>query len=350
MFHKIFVNFVVMASLMLAIGGFQHIEGSQHYPHEMIFLGDSISDNGNAQPSEQIPSIPYPLVVSATPITNGVTFAGLLGNRLEIGDVIPSTQGGLDFAYAGALVIDNVPSLGNPGLPIISLLNQVNLIPKSESRQTPVFSFGGANDFIRPILDGSYNFPSGLTIAQGMAEVLKKVHHKGFKTQVISNMPNLGALPFIQTIGLTSVFTPLSEQFNAELKAQLEELSFPVVQIDTFSAFSLITANPARYGFPHGTEVPQPNANLAGYMFYYDGVHPSEALDRIFADYVFAQFEAANCFGALPEYSFAVFRQQNTSILQQLYPAACPWVVWLWFDNIYQWKYNSVAEGTYFWI
>lgn len=310
MFRKIFTNLMIM----LAVSSLQ---AAHHYPHEMIFLGDSISDNGNAQPSESFP----PFVVSATPITDGLTFASLLGSRLGIGDVIPSTQGGLDFAYAGALVINNVQSLGNPGLPLISLFNQIDLIPTSVPRSTPVFSFGGANDFLRPILDHSFIFPSGASVADAMVTVLQKAHDKGFKTQIISNMPNLGAIPFIVSIpGLSAILTPLSAEFNAELTAQLKNLSFPVIQIDTASLFALITANPAKFGFPNGANLPVPNANLAGYMFYYDGVHPSEALDRIFAEYVFAQFKAADGFGAMAEYPMAIFRQQNTSILQQLYP------------------------------
>ena len=320
MSHRTIANILMRVSLLLAVAGFPLLEGSNHYPHQMIFLGDSISDNGNAQPSEQIPSLPYPLVVSATPITNGLTFAGLLGSKLDIGYVIPSTQGGLDFAYAGALVLNNVASLHNPGLPIISLFNQVGLISREVSRRTPVFSFGGANDFLRPILDGTFIFPTGASVADAMVAVLEEVHSKGFKTQIVSNMPNLGAIPFIVTIGESATLTPLSEQFNAELTAQLETISFPVVQVDTASLFSLVTADPAKYGFPNGAAVPAPNANLAGYMFYYDGVHPSEALDRIFAEYVFSQFEAANGFGNLAEFPLAVFRQQNTAFLQQLYP------------------------------
>jgi outer membrane lipase/esterase len=234
--------------------------------------------------------------------------------------VTPSTIGGLDFAYAGALTIQDVQSLNNPGLPLISLYNQIDLIPKKVSRKTPVFSLGGANDFLRPILDGSFNFPSGTEVATNMVEVVKKVKRKGFKTQIISNLPNLGAIPFITTIGLEAPLTLLTAQFNLELRNQLRDQDIKIIQIDAANLFSLISADPAKYGFPHGTELPVPNANLAGYMFYYDGVHPSEALDRIFADYVFAQFEAANGYGALADLPLAVLRQQNNSLLQQLYP------------------------------
>lgn len=317
---KVLQSVLSTSLFLLILADVPDLTAGHRYPKNLIFIGDSISDMGNAQPSTQIPAAPYPVVVSATPITNGLTFAGLLGNLLEVGEVSPSTQGGLNFAYAGALTLNNVPSLGNPGLPLISLYNQVDLIPKNVSKEFPVISFGGANDFLRPILDGSFVFPTGASVADNMVAVLKKIKNKGFETQIISNMPNLGELPFIQTIGLSGILTPLSEQFNAELKSQLQEKSWNVVQIDTFSLFSLITDNPDKYGFPNGANVPAPNANLAGYMFYYDGVHPSEALDKIFAEYVYAQFEAASCVGNLAEIPFSVMREQNTAILQQLYP------------------------------
>lgn len=278
------------------------------YPENLVVVGDSLSDSGNSVPLPPFTPINF---YRFAPITDGTTWPVLLSELLDTKKtLLPYVQGGTNFAYVGALTNGIVI---NP-----SLIDQVNLLMSpTMSKNDPVFVFGGSNDFF-------FTTPSsGAVIAQNIENIIQTLHNNGFKNLIIFNLPNLGKIPSSLQ---DTIFVTESLAFNAALPQLLKTKNYPILQIDFFSMFEDVLNNFQNYGFISNSllnasggdplEVP-----TAGYAFWYDGTHPTEATHRIIADYVFAILNAPGCYGTLAEEPFAILREQTNAIRQQLYPS-----------------------------
>lgn len=303
------------------------------FPEEIIVIGDSASDSGNSRP--QPPGF-YWIAETYAPIGSGETAVVYLAEKFGAKRLRPSTQGGTNFSYLGATTInyDNASPIGplrdvNP-----SLASQVASLPENLNRKNPVIVQGGFNDFVflPPLPDNVTNL-SGTRVGTQMADVVQSIHDKGFKTIVVSNLPDLAEIPYIVNNGLSSIFGPAAKEFNESLYSKLKEKRLKVFVGDFRSLFKAISDDPEQYGFTTfigtpplvTTQVPPGDVTfggspIAGYAFWYDGLHPTDSLHIVSADYLYALLSAPKYYAALAELPFGMLREFRTNIRQQLYP------------------------------
>ncbi len=294
--------------------------GRHHFQENIIVIGDSISDLGNAPP-EEVTFIPPLKVVGQPPLTDGVTYTYILARNLGIPNLTPSTQGGSNQAYVSAETELNIVVNTQT---ILSMRNQVNQISPQLSRSYPVIVFGGVNDIANVLFNKSPPpIPSPQQVATNIVEVVKEVKRRGFKTIFVSNLPDLGRPPAVKIaapiIGITpEELTAISMNTNQSLKTLLADLSINVIEVDIFSLNEEVLNHPEIYLLED--TFPDPRANLSGLAFFYDGFHPSEALHTIIADYYCSLFSAPVSYGTLAQVPFSFFRQISPSVQQQLPP------------------------------
>ena len=298
---------------------------SAYTPHQIALLGDSVSDSGNSVPVlgfADVPPASYPFP-RFCPLTDGVTWPVLLAQELHTEKrFLPYVQGGTNFAYLGAQTV-TIPSF--PPAPNPSLTEQLALIPASLGKKTPFFVFGGANDIFAY---DAMTYPNpGITAGQNLGAILRSLNSMGFEYLFSLNMPNIGALPSVLGTASAPIYTEQTGLLNAELQDQLSYLDFPVFAVDTHTFFNQILDNFQQYGFTTVTTTPVINPypalggeNTAGFAFWYDGTHFTNALHQLLADYVYAQIGGAECFATLAETPFTALREQTSAIRQQLFP------------------------------
>ncbi len=297
----VFSSFVSMCALANA----------DHFPQEIIIIGDSLSDSGNSRPSFFIVNmLPAPRYA---PATNGTTWPVYLAGKLEAEQLSPSSEGGTNFAYVGALTDGTFSFFPNP-----SLTQQEQSLPPKTNRNNPVFIFGGANDiFFDPAIPSPGNIA-----AVNIGNILDSLHGEGYKTLIVLNLPDIGKIPSAGASAAEYTFNALL--FNSVLQQELKNKDYPVIEVDIFSVFEKLLANPEAFGLDNATSAPDPSPLTgqpeAGFVFYYDGTHPSNATHLLISDYVFSILSAAECYATLAEIPFGVLREQRTNIHQQLVP------------------------------
>ena len=174
---------------------------------QIIAFGDSLSDTGNAYAATggQVPPAPY----YAGRFSNGPLWVEQLAPKLSAPLPTPSSQGGTNYAYAGAATgptplgtqlgtpagfspfvtpsgqfIANVPSLPSQVATYIASLK--GGMPTAGTLATV---WAGANDFF----DGQTN-PT--VPAQNIAKAISALMGAGVKNFLVPNLPDLSKTPF----------------------------------------------------------------------------------------------------------------------------------------------------------
>lgn len=299
------------------------------FPGQIVVLGDSLSDSGNLPRIDLrisppvVPSVVELILKQGAPITDGTTWPVFLADQLKASRLIPSSQAGTNFAVAGAL------TTGTPTLPVPSIATQVTQIPAQLNRNSPVFTWGGGNNLLEidPLPANA-----GAAAATDIGNIVQAVHDEGFDIQIVFNLPNLADVPDTFTTSNPNEVIAQGLIFNALLPTTLAQLDFPVLGIDINALLLDIVANPHAYGFTNVTD-PAPPIVLAfptftpvsagsptdGYLFFYDGEHPTEKAHRTIADFVYTTLRAPSFYGALSQKAFSVSREIMVNIRQQTF-------------------------------
>jgi len=198
---------------------------AEHFPKEIIVIGDSLSDSGNSRPAPNLD----PPFYRTSPVTSGTTWAVFLASHFGADTLNPSSQGGTNYAYVGALTEGSFFFFENP-----SLKKQSNTVPLSK-KSDPVFVFGGANDIF---FDPSTITNPGADAARNILDILKTFHSRDFETLIAFTLPDLGLIPSAGS--LASDYTTESMNFNTTLTNGLQELHFPVFEVDLTTLFNEI--------------------------------------------------------------------------------------------------------------
>lgn len=268
---------------------------------QIVVFGDSLSDTGNAYAATggQVPPAPY----SGGRFSNGPLWVEQLATKLSAPLPTPSSQGGTDYAFAGAATgatplgtqlgtpsgfspfmtasgqfIANVPSLPSQVASYIASLQG-----GTPAAGTLATLWAGANDFFDGQKDPTV--PAG-----NIANAVSALINAGMKNFLIPNLPDLSKTPF----GLSSSaatqqgLQALSVGFNSALAADLAPLAklpgIHIYSLDTFGLFQHIQANPSQFGLSNvsGEGILSGNPAAPGYLFW-DDVHPTTAGQAILA-------------------------------------------------------------------
>lgn len=267
--------------------------------NQIVAFGDSLTDTGNASIA----------TLGVEPGT-GYAYRTISGLPFQVGEFTnPPAPGGpsglwIDQFAAKAGLPDPAPALapggggnyaiggavtGSSGIDNLSTELGVYLSGSSSIPSTNLYSlWAGAND----ILAGS----NPVTAADNLAANIATLAGDGGKYFLWFNLPLLGNTPSGQASGDASALNAASAAFDAEWAKDIQNLdaSHPgilLVGVNVEMLFNNILSNPAQYGLNPGAE--PAGADLNGYLFSWDGLHPTSDADALIADLAYTDFEAA---------------------------------------------------------
>lgn len=288
----------------------------------LISFGDSLSDNGNLFLVSRTPaSPPY----FAGRFSNGPVFTEYL-NRGPMQTAGAATLGGVrinpdlsqNYAFGGARTdrLDGVRPLGIPG--------QIDAFVRQDGRfgaRDVVTLYGGANNIFQGInAPGATPASIGaesVAAARDISASLARLGSLGAPTVVVLNLPDIGATPaFSATLQGSVAGTLATNAFNTALQAGVTQVAATlpntdVVLVDVQRLGALIASEPQRFGIlntrdaclstPACAAAP---ASVQNTYQYWDGVHPTTAVHRLFSQLVedyLSVGTAASAVGSLTE-------------------------------------------------
>ena len=279
-------------------------QGSGSNPYSsLVIFGDSVSDSGNnalvigaqnqtVTDNSYIPTFPY---APGTTYCNGYVWAYYAAQSLGV-SLVPSLQGGFNYAYGGA----TTGITGAGGFPP-SLLDQTThyLSNNTVSSSALYVIEGGGND-ARAALGAIQANPgnaaqiiqdTAVSFASNVATIANELETGGAQHIIVWDTPNLGIAPAISTQGslASSLASQLASQMNTALTTSLNGHT-DVSIFDIFGLGTAISTNPAAYGFTNATDAAGAvsGANPNDYAFW-DGIHPTTAAHLVIADAFVAQ-------------------------------------------------------------
>ena len=295
----------------------------------MIVFGDSLSDSGH-----------FPDTGSGMRFTNrsGPTYRGeaysavapmILGEKLSIapGDLSPSTSPGNAFTgdpdgnnwavggYRTDQIFNSITKVSKVAVPQgwflggTVLRSRRGYLVENGFKADPkalYFISGGGNDF----LDERVRNPAeAAKAAQNLADSAFALQQAGARYIMVWLLPDLGLTPAIYDTPAQAGSSYLSAVFNTELAHQLSQIDAEIIPLNVPLLFREAVSDPARFGLAtrHNlvatcfsgdecTENPQygissPTPDPARLLFN-DSVHPTEAGQRLIADYAYSLLAA----------------------------------------------------------
>jgi outer membrane lipase/esterase len=276
-----------LCALAIALSGAEPAK-AQDYGTIVVF-GDSLSDDGNMFAVSGIP--PSPLYV---------------GGRFSNGPVwVEQLQGygadNVNLAFGGARTDDTNNFDPIPGA--LGVEEQIDQYLGSTGGTVQpgslVVLWAGANDINAALRSGLNPVVAAGVAAQNQVGNLSELVQAGADTVLLPNLPNLGATPGAIGTGLPAVQQLLlfsTVTYNQTLDLGVRSLPLPagtnIIQMDVFSAFRVILADPAAFGFTNVTQAClsvdacEFGSRAAQDQFlFWDDIHPTTAGHALLAQY-----------------------------------------------------------------
>lgn len=282
------------STLVLLVGSCGALSGPIPV-NQIVAFGDSLTDTGNASiftlgvlpgsgyAYRHVPGVPFAVGEYTNPPAPGGP-SGLwidqFATKAGLPDPLPALAGGTNFAVAGAVT---GAGFGEVNYQVSTFLNGRTSIPSNS-----LYTFwAGAND----ILNGD----NPITAANNLEANISTLAHDGGKYFLWFNLPLLGNIPV--GAGNSASLNAASHGFDAIWAHDIVSLEhqFPgivLVGVDIETALSAIQGDPGKYGITNLGSEPK-GADLNGYLFSWDGLHPTSYADQFVADLAWADFEAA---------------------------------------------------------
>jgi len=252
----------------------------------LLVFGDSLSEVGNVFIRTQGTIPPSPPYFEGR-FSNGEVLVERLGEVLELDASTPGLAGGTNFAFGGARTGFGLSDRLTPNVG-----EQINLYLSENSPDETdlVFLYAGGNNFLQS--------PTPLDpaiVVEDIAIHIGTLAAAGAETFIVPNSGDVGATPFVRSIGRTEEITESIDNFNALLDIRLDELeetlNVEIIEVDIAEIFGEILDDPLSFGFVNSTDpalnqetlelVENPNR----YVFW-DNVHPTEAVTDILLEEV----------------------------------------------------------------
>jgi len=265
---------------------------------QIYVFGDSLVDTGNVFAATSAVGAPFP---ASPPYFNGRFSNGPLWVEdlaLRLG-LTPNPQ--TNFAFGGSST--GLNSAFTTSLPFPGLLGQVSLFAATAAVVDPnalyILSAGG-NDY----LFGGVTDPT--TPVQNLTTAVSLLLGRGARNILVSNLPALGNLPFVNTPPANPVSTSLNflaNQHNGLLSQSLLTLGSTapdanLLLLDLNSSFNRVVQNPIAFGLTNVTQacLTTPGCNPDQFLFW-DEIHPTAVGHGFLADAAFSTLQTA----AVPE-------------------------------------------------
>jgi phospholipase/lecithinase/hemolysin len=262
---------------------------------QLYVFGDSLSDTGNVFKATGGLIPPAQLGYYDGRFSNGLNWVEYLAQDLGL-NPNPNTN----YAFGGATTGSTNTVLARlPGLQQeIAGFTQTNPIADPNGLY---IIWAGANDY----LGGGVTDPT--VPLTNLSNAVTSLANVGAKNIMVANMPNLGIIP--SSNGDSQLSTNLSllstahdtglTQTLGTLEQQLGS-SVNLTELDVYSLFNTVIANPAEYNFTNVTTAclsvtscALGNQSKQDQYLFWDNLHPTTAAQKIIGDFAFSTLNSA---------------------------------------------------------
>ena len=214
---------------------------------------------------------------------------------------------------------------------------------------------GGGNDF----LQGRILNPAQADAAAGrLVDSVQTLQQAGANYIMVWLLPDIGLTPAINGSPLQGFVSQLSTQFNTELVRQLQSVDAEIIPLNIPVLLNEAFANPAQFGLATDqnltatcfsgngcTENARYGINSAtpdpSKLIYNDSVHPTEAGQRLIADYAYSLLAAPWEASLLPEMAHGTLRAHQDELRNQW---QADWENW---QGVGQWRAIVAGGGQH---
>jgi outer membrane lipase/esterase len=190
---------------------------------------------------------------------------------------------------------------------------------------------GGGNDFLQGRVQSGAQANAAADRLANSAQVLQTA---GARYIMVWLLPDLGLTPAINGTPLQTPTSQLSAAFNRQLVTRLAGIDAEIIPLNIPLLLQETFADPARFGFATGqnltatcfsgdscTENATYGINSAtpdpSKLIYNDGVHPTEAGQKLVSDYAYSLLAAPWELTLLPEMAHATLRAHQDELRSQ---------------------------------
>ncbi|AZE07719.1 esterase EstP [Pseudomonas chlororaphis] len=365
--------FVPLASSLLSLACTQAIAAPSPYSSFIVF-GDSLSDAGQfadpggpAGATQRFTNRTGPIYLDGSGELRSANSTQLLGAKLGFSDDQLAASTSATRASEG-LPDGNNWAVG--GYRTDQILNSITTTSTAGSRSRPgylvanhlradpnalYYLSGGGNDF----LQGRVTSLDQANAAAGrLVDSVQTLQQAGARYIMVWLLPDIGLTPAINGSPLQGFTSQLSAQFNTELVRQLRTVDAQVIPLNIPVLLKESFANPAQFGLAtdqnltatcfsgngctenarYGIHSATPDPSK---LIYNDSVHPTEAGQRLIADYAYSLLAAPWEITLLPEMAQGTLRAHQDELRNQW---QADWENW---QGVGQWRAIVAAGGQH---
>ncbi|SEM77229.1 outer membrane lipase/esterase [Pseudomonas sp. ok272] len=365
--------FVPLAGCLLAMACSQAIASPSPYSKFVVF-GDSLNDAGQfADPggppgaTQRYTNRVGPLYKDGTGEVRAANSTQILGGKLgfsandtaastsavRAGEGLPDGNNWAVGGYRTDQILDSITTTSATGD-----RTKAGYLPSNGFRADPnalYYLSGGGNDF----LQGKVLSPDQANAAAGrLVDSVQTLQGAGAKYIMVWLLPDLGLTPAINGSPAQAFISQLSTQFNTELVSQLQQVNAQVIPLNVPVLLKEAFANPAQFGLAtdqnltatcfsgdgctmnakYGINSATPDPTK---LIYNDSVHPTEAGQRLIADYAYSLLSAPWEATLLPEMAHGTLRAHQDELRNQW---QADWENW---QAVGQWRAIVSAGGQH---
>ncbi|AZD08951.1 Phospholipase/lecithinase/hemolysin [Pseudomonas chlororaphis] len=365
--------FVPLASSLLSLACAQAIATPSAYSSFIVF-GDSLSSSGQVAD----PGGPAGSSYRATNRTGPVYLDGsgeeysavapqLLGARLgfsadqlagstsaaRASEGLPDGNNWAVGGYRTDQILDSITTTSTVGD-----RSRPGYLPSNNFRADPnalYYLTGGANDFYQ---GGATSLDQADAAAGRLVDSVQALQQAGARYIMVWLLPDLGLTPLLNGTALQAFTSQLSARFNTELVRQLRTVDAQVIPLNIPALLKEGFANPGQFGLAtdqnlmstcfsgkgctenarYGIHSATPDPSK---LIYNDSVHPTEAGQRLIADYAYSLLAAPWEITLLPEMAQGTLRAHQDELRNQW---QADWENW---QGVGQWRAIVAAGGQH---
>jgi outer membrane lipase/esterase len=365
--------FVPLAGCLLALACAQAIAAPSPYSKFIVF-GDSLNDAGQfadpggpAGATQRFTNRTGPIYLDGSGEFRAANSTQLLGGKLgfspdqtaastsatRASEGLPDGNNWAVGGYRTDQILDSITTVSDTGArsrPGYLVANNFRADPNAL-----YYISGGGNDFLQGLI---LNTEQANAAADRLVNSVQVLQQAGAKYVMVWLLPDLGLTPALNGGSFQATGTQLSNAFNQELVTQLAQVNAEIIPLNIPLLLKETFADPARFGLAadqnltatcfsgngctenatYGIHSANPDPTK---LIYNDSVHPTEAGQRLIADYAYSLLAAPWEITLLPEMAQGTLRAHQDELRSQW---QADWENW---QGIGQWRAIVAAGGQH---
>ncbi|WP_192559126.1 esterase EstP [Pseudomonas allokribbensis] len=365
--------FVPLAGCLLAMACAQANAAPNPYSNFIVF-GDSLSDAGTFTDSggpagsvERYTNRTGPNYHNGSGELYSLNATQLIGGRLgftpdqtasadsavRAGQGLPDGNNWAVGGYRTDQILDSITSTSDTGE-----RTRAGYLPSNGFRADPnalYYLTGGGNDFLQGRVT---SLDQASAAADRLASSVRTLQGAGARYIMVWLLPDIGFTPAFNGTALQTFTSQLSAQFNTELVSQLQTINANIIPLNIPVLLKETFANPAQFGLAtdqnlvttcfsgnsclenarYGINSATPDPTK---LIYNDSVHPTEAGQRLIADYAYSLLAAPWELTLLPEMAQGTLRAHQDELRNQW---LADWENW---QGVGQWRAIVAGGGQH---